>query len=62
MSNIKTVRDIWDVNTDNYIRNVLIDKTNWRQKYTKIKNNIPEGWVNILKEADSQPTSANLII
>ena len=61
------MRDIWDVNTktfytDNYIRNVLIDKTNWRQKYTKIKNNIPDGWVNILKEGDSQPTSANLII
>ena len=60
--NIKTVRDIWDNDTNSfhseaYINNALTDTTNWRQKYTKIKNCIPERWVNILK-ADISETSS----
>ena len=54
-SNIKTVNDVWNKNTQTfydeiYIKNRLEDKTNWRQRYIKIKNNIPDSWVNILKE------------
>ena len=57
---IRTVRDIWNINTktfydDGHIYNILIDKSNWRQKYGKIKRNIPETWVNTLKEDTGIP-------
>ena len=68
-SNIRTVRDIWNINTktfydDGHIYNILSDKSNWRQKYNKIKRNIPERWVNTLKEDTGipEPTPANLSI
>ena len=68
-SNIRSVRDIWNINTktfydDGHIYNILIGKSNWRQKYNKIKRNIPETWVNTLKEDTGipEPTPANLSI
>ena len=64
-----TVRDIWNINTktfydDVHINTILIDKSNWRQKYNKIKRNIPGRWVNTLKEDTGipEPTPANLSI
>ena len=44
-SNIKTVRDIWNINTktfydDAHINTILIDKSSWRQKYNKVKRNL----------------------
>ena len=52
-SNIKTVYDIWNRNTNTFhdetvIKNRLVDKTNWRQRYIKIKSSIPKSWINIL--------------
>ena len=67
-SNIRTVRDIWNINTktfydEGHIYNILTDKSNWRQKYYKIKRNIPERWVNTLKDTrNPEPTPANLSI
>ena len=65
--NIKTVRDIWDCNTDSFhkeahIYNMLTDKTNWRQKYNKVKNSIPVRWINILKENLSENISTQFSI
>ena len=68
-SNIRTVRDIWNINTktfydEGHIYKILIDKSNWGKKYYKIKRNIPERLVNTLKEDTgiSEPTPAYLII
>ena len=52
--NIKTISDIWnaqngDFHTDHYIQIKSAATPNWRQKYNKLKTNIPEGWSNILK-------------
>ena len=46
-SNIRTIRDIWNINTktfydDTHINTILIDKSNWREKYSKIKRSIEE--------------------
>ena len=65
--NIKTVQDIWNINTKSFhdetlINNKLDGSRNWRQKYNKIKNNIPDRWVNILKEDIPESLSAGLSI
>ena len=57
--NIKTIKDIWNVHngmfyTEHYIQNKVAGSPNWRQKYRKLKANIPEGWINILKTNDTQ--------
>ena len=57
--NIKTIKDIWNVHndmfyTEQYIQNKTAASPNWRQKYRKLKANIPEGWINILKANDTQ--------
>ena len=57
--NIKTIRDIWDVqkddfHTEQYIQNKSAATPNWRQKYNKLKANIPESWINILKSNNAQ--------
>ena len=57
--NIKTIKDIWNVHngtfyTEQYIQNKTAASPNWRQKYRKLKANIPEGWINILKTNDTQ--------
>ena len=57
--NIKIVRDIWniqnnDFHDEQYIQNNTAPIHNWRQKYNKLKRNIPERWVNILRSNDNQ--------
>ena len=67
-SNIKTVNDIWNKNTntfydENYIKDRLVDKTNWRQRYNKIKISIPNSWVSILRETcTSEPACISFCI
>lgn len=58
--NIITIKDIWNVDndvfyTEQYIQNKTAAIPNWRQKYRKLKDNIPEGWINILK-TNNAPT------
>ena len=60
------IRDIWDIDNktftqDNIIQNRLIDRTNWRLKYTKIKNNVPKDWIEILKTHDTQITTTHKV-
>ena len=57
--NIKTVRDIRDLqngtfHTEQYIQNTTAATQNWRQKFNKLKANIPNDWINILKSNDTQ--------